>query len=83
MTLGTDDAMQQMIRERKIYEEVVNVIVDMVYTEFGTNQVSRIRVYTLISENFDGLARSLQKTGQPTLIEIIATEPEESEDGTC
>lgn len=67
------ESLQQRVNERKIYEELVSVIVDTVYKEFGDNMEARIRVYKLISENFDGLARSLQVPSptEPTLTEII------------
>lgn len=68
-----EEPLQQRVNERKIYEEIVNMIVDAVYKEFGNNLDARLRIYKLVADNFDGLARSFQgpKPMDPTLIEII------------
>lgn len=66
------DPLQQRVNEKKIYEEIVNIIVDYVCKEFGDDEKARLRVYSRIAENFDGMVRSLTpSTTSPTLLSII------------
>lgn len=67
------DQLNKRIIERKVYEELVNIIVETVFKEFGNDLDARLRVYTLVAENFDGLARSLRGpgSGDPSLIDTI------------
>lgn len=54
------DPLQQRVNEKKIYEEVVNIIVDYVAHEFGDDEEARLRVYAKIAENFEGMVRALK-----------------------
>lgn len=54
------DSLQQRANERKIYEELVNIIVNYVYKEFE-DEAARLRIYLKIADNFEGMARSLSK----------------------
>lgn len=74
------DPLQQRVNEKKIYEEVVNIIVDYVYKEFGDDEKARLRVYSKIAENFDGMVRSLTPPSAPsTLLNIIEKEDTNNE----
>jgi hypothetical protein len=69
------DPLQQRVNEKKIYEEIVNIIVDYVYKEFSDDEKARLRVYAKIAENFDGMVRSLSPpSSPPTLLNIIEKE---------
>ena len=65
------DPLQQRVNEKKIYEEVVNIIVDYVYKEFSDDEKARLRVYARIAENFDGMVRSLTPPSIPSTITSI------------
>lgn len=54
------DPLEQRVNEKKIYEEVVNIIVNYVAHEFGDDEEARLRVYAKIAENFDGMVRALK-----------------------
>lgn len=54
------DPLDQRRNERKIYEEIVNIIVDYVYKEFNEDVQARLRIYTLIAENFKGMVEALK-----------------------
>lgn len=54
------DSLSQRANERKIYEEVVNTIVDMVSKEFSNDEQARLRIYSLIADNFKGMVRVLK-----------------------
>ncbi len=54
------DPLQQRVNENKIYEEIVNIIVDFVHNEFGTDEAARLRVYARIAENFDGMVKAFR-----------------------
>ncbi len=70
------DPIQQRINERKIYEEIVTIIVDYVYQEFGNDEAARLRVYEKVAENFDGMVKALRPPAsrEETLIGIIGEE---------
>lgn len=53
------DALQQRVNEKKIYEELVNIIVDYVNKEYSSNEPARLRIYKLVADNFDGMVRAL------------------------
>lgn len=67
------DPLNERRNERKVYEEIVNVIVDMVYKEFS-DEAARLRIYTLISDNFRGMVAALKppvtRTPLPHTIEF-------------
>lgn len=67
------DQLQQRVNEKKIYEELVNIIVDYVNKEFGSDEKARLRIYALIANNFDGMVRALTPpTPQtPSLLDTI------------
>lgn len=67
------EPLQQRVNERKIYEEVVNLIVNYVNHEFTDDEPARLRVYSLIAENFEGMARVLRSpsTDKQGLMGII------------
>lgn len=52
------DPLQQRVNEKKIYEEIVNIIVDYVHKEFGDDEKARLRIYAKIADNFDGMVRA-------------------------
>ena len=52
------EPLQQRVNERKIYEEVVNMVVNYVHKEFNDNEQARLRIYAMIAENFDGMVRA-------------------------
>lgn len=54
------DPLDQRRNERKVYEEIVNIIVDLVANEFGNDEQARLRVYTLIADNFRGMVKVLR-----------------------
>lgn len=66
-----EEPFQQRMTERKVYEEIVNVIVNMAASEFGSDEAARLRIYDLVAENFAGMARVLRKPGSATMIEVI------------
>lgn len=74
------EPLQQRVNERKIYEEIVNLIVDHVNHEFSDNEAARLRIYRLIAENFDGMVRALSRPSDPIVMSIIESR-EEPEDG--
>lgn len=53
------DPLQGRMNEKKIYEEIVNIIVDYIYNEFRDDESARLRIYSLIADNFDGMVRAL------------------------
>lgn len=53
------ETLQQRINERKVYEELVSIIVDRVYKEFPQDEPARLRIYTSVAENFAGMVRIL------------------------
>ena len=65
------EPLEQRVIERKIYEEVVNLIVDSVYKEFPHDVEARLRIYDLIADNFSGMVRSLRVPDRPMLLEEI------------
>lgn len=71
------DPLDQRRNERKVYEEIVNIIVDMASKEFGNDEQARLRVYTLIADNFKGMVKVLRPvtTKQPALMNIEYGEP--------
>lgn len=73
------EPLQQRVNERKIYEEIVNLIVDYVNHEFSDNEAARLRIYNLIAENFDGMVRVLRYPTESTAMNIIESgeEPED------
>lgn len=75
------EPLQQRVNERKIYEEVVNIIVDFVYKEFNNDEKARLRIYTLIADNFEGMVRALTPPSPqaPSMMEIIENGVEEDE----
>lgn len=74
----TSDPLNQRVIERKVYEEVVEIIVDMVYKEFGNDEAARLRIYTLISDNFRGMVKCLKpqtNTSNITNLEYVYEDP--------
>lgn len=67
------DPLQQRVNEKKIYEEIVNIIVDYVNKEFGDDEKARLRIYAKIADNFDGMVRALSAPTPeaPTLMNNI------------
>lgn len=67
------DPLQQRVNEKKVYEELVNIIVDYVYNEFGNDEPARLRIYEKIADNFSGMVRAFTapSTKEPSLIDII------------
>lgn len=55
--------------ESMFYNEVVNVIVDMVNKEYPANGDARMRCYARIADSFDGLVRSMTVTTPHAQIE--------------
>ena len=68
------DPLSQRVVERKVYEEVVNIIVDLVYKEFGEDQAARLRVYTLIADNFRGMVKVMKPPTKSRTNSSIITE---------
>lgn len=66
------DPLQKRMNEKKIYEEIVNMIVDYVNKEFSDDEPARLRIYSLIADNFDGMVRSLTSPslGESSIINI-------------
>jgi hypothetical protein len=64
------DPLSQRATERKIYEEVVNLIVDYVSSEFADDQAARLRVYMLIADNFKGMVKSFKPDVRKPLMGI-------------
>jgi len=62
------DQLQQRVNEKKIYEEIVNIIVDYICKEFGEDEKARLRIYARIAENFDGMVRSLTPPAAPSTL---------------
>lgn len=52
------DPLTNRANERKIYEEVVNLIIDYVSKEFNNDGQARLRIYSLIAQNFEGMVQS-------------------------
>ena len=67
------EPLQQRVIERKVYEEVVNIIVDYVNKEFHNDEQARLRIYNLIADNFHGMVRALAppKPKKQTLIKTL------------
>lgn len=65
------EPLQQRAAERQLYEEIVNIIVDLVYKEFPKDGEARLRVYDLIADNFNGMVRALRVPDRPMLLETI------------
>jgi hypothetical protein len=65
------DPLEQRAGERKIYEEVVEIIVDLVCKEFPKEEAARLRIYTLIADNFHGMVKVLSETGSTMVLEEI------------
>lgn len=61
------DALQQRSDEKKIYEELVNVIVDTAALHYPEDEAARLRIYEKVAENFAGMVRSLRKPESLTL----------------
>lgn len=70
------DPLQQRANERKIFEAIVEVVVDMVYSEFGKELPARLRIYDLIAENFQAMAASFRTLPPETMLQEI-------ENGRC
>lgn len=73
------EPLQQRVNERKVYEEVVDLIVDFVSKEFTHDESARLRVYALIADNFDGMVRALTATKKQLAINSIEYEDIEDE----
>lgn len=65
------EPLEQRVIERKIYEEIVEMVVDFVYKEFPQDGEARLRIYDLIANNFSGMVRSLRIPDHPMLLEEI------------
>lgn len=65
------EPLQQRVNERKMYETVVNLIVDTVNEEFPKDGEARLRIYDLIAENFSGMVKVLRIPEHPMLLEEI------------
>lgn len=72
------DSLQQRVNERKIYESLVDTIVDTVYKEYDKDQEARLRIYEMIAENFQGMVNALRYPSKG-IIEEINEEPAEEE----
>jgi hypothetical protein len=70
------DILNQRAIERKVYEEVVNIIVDYVSNEFSSDEQARLRIYALIADNFKGMVKVLKPppSHKPLLIEYGETD---------
>lgn len=66
-----DEPFQQRMTERKVYEEIVNVIVNMAVAEFSQDEAARLRIYELVADNFAGMARVLKKPESATMLSEI------------
>lgn len=55
------DALQQRVEEKKIYEELVNTIVNTASLHYPEDGEARLRIYEKVAENFAGMVRSLRK----------------------
>jgi hypothetical protein len=67
------EPLQQRASERTVYETVVNMIVDAVNKEFPVEEESRLRIYKLVADNFDGMVRALRPIpGVKSVISIQA-----------
>lgn len=71
------DPLQKRMIEKKVYEEIVNIVVDYVCKEFSHDEPARLRIYARIADNFDGVVRSLST---PLLTESSIINSIESED---
>ena len=68
------DPLQQRANEKKVYEEVVNIIVDFVSNEFGNDEQARLRIYSRIVESFEGMVRVLSRPNPDELSLIDSIE---------
>ncbi len=67
------DPLQQRVNEKKVYEELVTIIVDYVSSQFSNDEKARLRIYTKIAENFEGMVSALS-TPEPKTLFIAGLE---------
>lgn len=64
------DPIQQRVDERKIFEGIIEMIVDVAAKEFGTDGEARLRIYEGVANSLFGMVASLRPT--TSLPNIIA-----------
>lgn len=66
-----EEPFQQRMNERKIYEAIVDMIVDAVNAEYKGDVEARLRIYNLVADNFHGMVRALKPPVSATMLEEI------------
>ena len=59
----------QKASERLVYEEIVNVVVNMASESYKDDGEARLRIYSMVAENFAGMVKSLRKPKSTVLFE--------------
>ena len=59
------EPLQQRADERIVYEKLVEMSVDVVNSEFKTDEDARMRVYGLVADNFKAMVRVLSEQSAP------------------
>lgn len=50
--------LERRVQERRVYEQVVELIINYVSKEFH-EEAPRLRIYSMVASNFEGMVRAL------------------------